>query len=147
MDCRSDLFLIALTYAHARLFARPGQRRQQHGSPVYGLRSGGQAGCDLAIGITAEDLAKYFTTSSGDIVFDFKIKGDMAKPKFMLGPISKQAVTAMAVDKVSQVIHPVVQQASDVTQSGEVAAGGKKTDVQKAAEYIGKISEFMSQNR
>ena len=27
--------------------------------PVYGLRSGGQAGCDLAIGITAEDLEKY----------------------------------------------------------------------------------------
>ncbi len=27
--------------------------------PVYGLRSGGQAGCDLAIGITPEDLEKY----------------------------------------------------------------------------------------
>ena len=31
----------------------------QHDNPVYGLRSGGQEGCDLAIGITAEDLAKY----------------------------------------------------------------------------------------
>lgn len=31
----------------------------QHDDPVYGLRSGGQDGCDLAIGITAEDLAKY----------------------------------------------------------------------------------------
>ena len=96
---------------------------------------------------SAADLAKYFTTTSGDIVFDFKIKGDMAKPQFMLGPISKQAVTAMAVDKVSQVLQSVIQQTSDVTESGEVAAGGEKTDVQKAAEYIGKISDLISQNR
>lgn len=31
----------------------------QHDKPVYGLRSGGQPGCPLAIGITTEDLAKY----------------------------------------------------------------------------------------
>ncbi len=31
----------------------------RHENPVYGLRSGGQAGCDLAIGISEEDLAKY----------------------------------------------------------------------------------------
>jgi len=31
----------------------------RHDHPVYGLRSGGQAGCDLAIGITAEDLITY----------------------------------------------------------------------------------------
>ena len=31
----------------------------QHENPVYGLRSGGPAGGDLAIGITADDLAEY----------------------------------------------------------------------------------------
>ena len=31
----------------------------QHDRPVYGLRSGGQSGCPLAIGITEEDIAKY----------------------------------------------------------------------------------------
>jgi histidinol phosphatase-like PHP family hydrolase len=31
----------------------------QYDRPVYGLRSGGQAGCDLAIGITAQDITKY----------------------------------------------------------------------------------------
>jgi len=31
----------------------------QHGNPVYGLRSGGQAGCKLAIGITASDIQTY----------------------------------------------------------------------------------------
>ena len=33
--------------------------RGQHESPVYGLRSGGKAGCAPAIGITAEDIRKY----------------------------------------------------------------------------------------
>lgn len=31
----------------------------QHENPVYGLRSGGKAGCALAIGITAEDIRTY----------------------------------------------------------------------------------------
>lgn len=31
----------------------------RHENPVYGVRSGGQAGCALAIGITAEDLVEY----------------------------------------------------------------------------------------
>ena len=52
-------------------------------------------------GSTVPDLARYFTTASGDILFDFKIKGDMAKPQFYFGPISKQALTLMAVDKIS----------------------------------------------
>ena len=53
---------------------------------------------------TVPDLAKYFTSRSGDIVFDFKIKGQMSDPKFFLGPISKQAMMAMAIDKVSAVL-------------------------------------------
>ena len=53
---------------------------------------------------TVPELVKYFTSSTGDIVFDFKIKGDMANPQFFLGPISKQALTSMAIDKVSAII-------------------------------------------
>ena len=33
--------------------------RGKHDDPVYGLRSGGRAGCDMAIGITDEDLVEY----------------------------------------------------------------------------------------
>jgi histidinol phosphatase-like PHP family hydrolase len=33
--------------------------RGQYDRPVYGLRSGGQAGCDLAIGITVQDVSRY----------------------------------------------------------------------------------------
>ena len=31
----------------------------QYDHPVYGLRSGGRSGCDLALGISVEDIAKY----------------------------------------------------------------------------------------
>jgi hypothetical protein len=69
---------------------------------------------------------KYFTSPYGDIVFDFKIKGEMSAPRFYLGPISKQALTAMAVDKISEAI----QQASG--KEGSV----KNADLKKAGEYI-----------
>ncbi|MBI5144425.1 MAG: DUF748 domain-containing protein [Candidatus Omnitrophica bacterium] len=77
-----------------------------------------------------EDLARYFTSSSGEIIFDFKIKGDMANPKFYLGPISKQAIAGMAVDKISTAI---IERARG-TQPGATAA--PKTDLEKAQEYI-----------
>lgn len=74
---------------------------------------------------TVPDLARYFTSPYGDIVFDFKIKGDMASPQFYLGPISKQALTSMAIDKISSVI----QQVSDKGSSGGNA--------DKVKDYIG----------
>lgn len=46
-------------------------------------------------------LMNYFTTPTGDIVFDFKLKGDMAKPQFYLGPISKRALTSVAIDQMA----------------------------------------------
>ncbi len=75
---------------------------------------------------TVPDIVKYFSSSFGEIVFDFKIKGDMSNPKFYLGPISKQALTSMAIDKVSDVI----QKASNSS------AGGAKSDMGKAKQYI-----------
>jgi len=78
---------------------------------------------------TVQDLAKYFTSSTGDIVFDFKIKGDMSKPKFYLGPISKQAIAAMAIDKITDAI-----KSAGETQQG--SPQGPKSDIEKAREYI-----------
>jgi hypothetical protein len=80
---------------------------------------------------TVQDLTKYFT-SFGEIVFDFKIKGDMNNPQFYLGPISKQALTMMAIDKVSAII--------------QEAAGGPKNptpETDKTQAYIDLIKEFM----
>ena len=38
----------------------------KHSDPVYGLRSGGPRGCDLAIGITAEHVAEYGIEYEGE---------------------------------------------------------------------------------
>ncbi|MDD3089200.1 MAG: DUF748 domain-containing protein, partial [Candidatus Omnitrophica bacterium] len=37
--------------------------------------------------VTVPDLLKYLSSSPGEIVFDFKIKGNMSKPEFYPGPI------------------------------------------------------------
>ena len=80
------------------------------------------------------DLIKYFTTSSGDVVFDFKIKGDMNNPKFYLGPISKRALTSMALDKISSYA------VNQITKPADAAAGGT---VSKAKDYIEMVKELI----
>jgi hypothetical protein len=75
---------------------------------------------------TVPDLVKYFTSPYGEIIFDFKIKGEMADPKFYLGPKSKEAIISMAVDKISAAI-----------QKGTESPGGApKNDIGKAKQYI-----------
>lgn len=91
---------------------------------VFSIKEGYQNAAFWETNVT--DLAKYFTSSSGDIVFDFKIKGEMSKPQFFLGPISKQALVSMAVDKVS----------SAIEQMNTKGAGGQGSDIDKAKKYI-----------
>lgn len=76
------------------------------------------------------DLAKYLTSSFGEIIFDFKIKGEMSNPKFYLGPISKQALASMAIGKLSDIIGDVAG------ASAKQGADASKTGVEKAKEYI-----------
>ena len=75
---------------------------------------------------TVPDLLTYFTTTSGDIVFDFKIKGNMNKPEFYLGPISKRALTSMALNKVTSFA------LEQISKQG----GGSGSDIDKAKEAI-----------
>ena len=75
---------------------------------------------------TVPDLVKYFTSPYGEIIFDFKIKGDMSDPKFYLGPKSKEAILSMAVDKISAAIQ----------NSAGSSGGVPKNDIGKAKEYI-----------
>lgn len=86
---------------------------------------------------TVPDLVKYLKSSFGDIVFDFKIKGDMSNPKFYLGPISKQAMVSMAIDKTAQVISAI---SKDGSQAG---AGSSGSDLDKAMQYIDAFKELM----
>jgi len=81
------------------------------------------------MGTTVQDMVKYFTSPYGEIVFDFKIKGDMKDPKFFLGPKSKEAITSMAIDKVSDVVEKM-------SKGKDGAAGSPKSDIEKAQEYI-----------
>jgi hypothetical protein len=74
---------------------------------------------------TVPDLVKYFTSAYGEVIFDFKIKGEMASPQFYLGPKSKEALVYMAVDKVSEAI-----------QKSSSGSGGAKSDLEKAKDYI-----------
>ncbi len=83
---------------------------------------------------SVQDLIRYFTSTSGDIIFDFKIKGDMAHPKFYLGPISKRALTSMALDKISSY---AINQISK--QTNNAAAG----TVGKAQDYIDMVKGLM----
>jgi len=80
------------------------------------------------------DLIRYFTTTSGDIVFDFKIKGDMNDPKFYLGPISKRALTSMALDKISSYAM------DQISNKGGAVTGGT---VDKATDYIDMFKELI----
>lgn len=92
----------------------------------------------------ADEIAKYFTGPSGEVIFDFKIKGDMSKPRFLLGPISRQAVTSMAIDKVAPiVINKIFSQTKDTAGAAVDAAVPDKSDAEKAAQIIGAISDFM----
>lgn len=76
---------------------------------------------------TVPELARYLTTSTGEIVFDFKIKGDMANPRFYLGPITKHAIASMAIEKISDAIQKT---------SGQPSSGGPSSDVEKVKGYI-----------
>lgn len=86
---------------------------------------------------TVPDLVKYFTSASGDIVFDFKIKGRMSDPQFYLGPISKEAVAAMALDKIAQALAK--------SANGQPGSEGSSTD--KASDYIKILKGLMKENK
>ncbi len=83
---------------------------------------------------SVEDLIKYFTSTSGDIIFDFKIKGDMAHPQFYLGPISKRALTSMALDKISSYAINQISKPADAVTGGTV---------DKAKDYINMFKELI----
>ena len=80
------------------------------------------------------DLIRYFTTTSGDVVFDFKIKGDMNSPRFYLGPISKRALTSMVIDKISSYA------INQITKPADAATGGT---IDKTKDYINMFRELI----
>lgn len=90
------------------------------------------------------ELVKYFRSASGDIIFDFKIKGPVSEPQFFLGPISKQALASMAIDKITEAIAQASQE-SGRTQTA--TSGTKATDLEKAAQYIDMFKGFLKDDK
>jgi len=80
------------------------------------------------------EVVQYLRTATGEIVFDFKIKGDMNSPTFYLGPYVKQAIQRLVIDKISDVI-------SELQQPQGQAQGGQpvqrpKSDAEKVMDVI-----------
>lgn len=84
-------------------------------------------------GEAVPDLLRYFSTPSGEIVFDFKLKGDMMHPVPYLGPISKRALTSMAMNKIADF-------ALDQVANQQQGASGQ---IDKAKEAIDMIRQFI----
>ena len=76
------------------------------------------------------DVVKYLELSSGETVFDFKIKGSIDNPRFYPGPNVSRAIRNMAVDKIGEMI-------KRSTEPDETADGTKgKSDVDRALEIF-----------
>lgn len=54
--------------------------------------------------VPVAEIIKYLQTAPGEIIFDFKIKGNINDPRFYPGPYLKNALRNMVVDKVTDVI-------------------------------------------
>ena len=74
------------------------------------------------------DIIEYLRSSTGEIVFDFKIKGDMNSPRFYPGPILKNAMQAKMVDTLTEAL------AGEGEEEG--APSGKKTDAEKVVDVL-----------
>ena len=77
---------------------------------------------------TVPDLIRYLQSAPGEVTFDFKIKGNIGSPEIYPGPIVKQAIQNMAVDKISQAIQQISQQGQE--------AAAPQTDAEKVMETI-----------
>jgi hypothetical protein len=55
-------------------------------------------------GANIADVAGYLRQSSGETVFDFKIKGPVENPRFYPGPNVARAAQSMAIDKIGELI-------------------------------------------
>ena len=83
---------------------------------------------------TLSEVIQYLRTSTGDIIFDFKIKGDMDSPRFYLGPHVKQAIQSLVIDKVSDVIRELQQPEGQAAGAAQPAR--PKSDAEKVMDVI-----------
>jgi hypothetical protein len=95
-------------------------------------QGGGGSGAFWDVSIA--DVIKYLETSSGDIVFDFKVKGTMQNPRFMPGPRVKQAMQSMVVNTISDLLKPK-EEGAEAAQ-GVQGAAEPKSDTERVMDII-----------
>jgi len=86
--------------------------------------------------VSVSDIIEYLRNSTGEVVFDFKIKGSMQSPRFMMGPHVKQAVQSMAIDAVSKLLSP-----QKAAQTGTQAVGAAKNETEQVVDVIRQLLE------
>ncbi len=82
-----------------------------------------------------EDLYKYFSDPSGEIVFDFKIKGSMDNPEFHLGSKAKRALSRMAIYKIADVIFKEDKD-HEANKESQDESSQDKSDLEKVLDII-----------
>ncbi|MDP8300006.1 MAG: DUF748 domain-containing protein [Candidatus Tantalella remota] len=98
-------------------------------------QGGGGSGAFWDVSIT--DVVKYLETSSGDIVFDFKVKGTMENPRFFPGPRVKQAMQSMIVKTVTDLLKPKEEGAAEGAAEGSaLPAAEPKSDAERVVDII-----------
>ncbi|MFH1664862.1 MAG: DUF748 domain-containing protein [Candidatus Omnitrophota bacterium] len=76
------------------------------------------------------DIIKYLSSSTGEIVFDFKIKGPVRNPRFYPGPNVRNAIQNMVVDKISETIKGLSG------DGGQTPGGGEQSDAEKVIDIM-----------
>jgi len=79
--------------------------------------------------VAIPEVIKYLESSPGEIIFDFKIKGNMKDPRFYPGPHVEKAIQNVAIDKISEVMKGFNK------QEGESEPGGQ-SDVDKVVNIM-----------
>jgi hypothetical protein len=82
-----------------------------------------------------EDLYRYFSDPSGEIVFDFKIKGSIDKPEFHLGSKTKQALSRMVIYKIADIIFNDDKE-QDTNQQSPDTPSQEKSDVERIFDIL-----------
>jgi hypothetical protein len=85
-------------------------------------------------GTSITDIARYLQSSSGETVFDFKIKGPIKTPRFYPGPNVTRAIQNMAVDKIGEIIRRTTQPAE--TEGAEEGATPARSDMDEVIDIF-----------
>ena len=88
--------------------------------------------------VTTSDIIKYLESSPGEIMFDFRIKGDMDQPQIYPGPYVKQAIQMMAIDTISDLVYGPQQPPAAPAPGAQTAPvpAAPKSDAEKVVDII-----------